>query len=802
VDAIMGDFRFALRSLRQTPAFTLSAVVTLALGIGAATAMFSTLNATLLRPFPYPDWEDIRSVRQIFLDGSVTSGLLAPVELARLNETAGSVRIAAGSRAVDATLLAPDGSPNRVLMQGVTAGFFELFGLPMALGTSFTPEYHVTGGPEGVLMAHRVWREQFGGNPRIVGTTLRFADRDIRVVGVAPPAFDVPRGTEFWVNLKLSPVSTAHNLESFMRVEPGTTAERLDTELTAVFASLARDLPGPETGRAFMVTSLVDAVVGDLGPTLIVVFAATALLLVLACVNVTNLLFVRAVARTREIAIREALGASRARILRQLLVESLTLAAGGALVGLAIAYGGVRLLLTLGASELPRLDTVPFEGSVLAFTAGVLVISSVLVGLAPAARLARLDIVTLINESNRTTTAGKRPYAAMGAMIVAEISLAVTLVAGAGWLIRSFDNLRRTDPGFRSAGRIVFDVNLPTARYRESDQATAWFRELFPRLEGIAGITRVGSSAVFPLRSELEFVSPVAVAGRPPDSERAITARRRIVSPGFFEAMGTPMVSGRAFTEEDGPTAAPVAIVNEAFVRRFAAGMDVSSLRIAFGFPPTPASARPVVGVVRDVKYDSLAAADEPAFYLPQDQLPAWSQSVVVSMSTQDVASVIAGIRAEVAKLDPLLALEFESVPQLLASMLRRQQVGMALMIVFGAIALTLAAIGIYGISAYVSSQRRFDVATRMALGASPSNIFWSSMSHAARIVGTGGAIGLAAAYGTGRLASSWLYEVRATDAAILLIALAVVSAIALAASAISARRASLVKPVSALRLQ
>jgi putative ABC transport system permease protein len=349
---------------------------------------------------------------------------------------------------------------------------------------------------------------------------------------------------------------------------------------------------------------------------------------------------------------------------------------------------------------------------------------------------------------------------------------------------------------------VVLALRAPTMRYRESEQAAAWFRELFPRLEGIPGITRVGSTAVFPLRSGLEFVSPIAVAGRPPDSGGAITARRRIVSPGFFEAMDTPMVSGRAFTEEDGPTTAPVAIVNEAFVRRFAVGMDVASLRIAYGFPPTPASERPIVGVVRDVKYDSLAADDEPAFYLPQDQLPAWSQSVVVSTSTPDVATVIAAIRTEVAKSDPLLALEFESVPQLVASMLRRQQVGMALMIVFGAIALTLAAIGIYGISAYVSSQRRFDVATRMALGASPSNIFWSSMSQAARIAGIGGAIGLAAAYGTGRLASSWLYEVRATDAAILLIALAVVLAIALAASAISARRASLINPVSALRAQ
>ena len=796
----MGDFRFALRSLRQAPAFTLSAVVTLALGIGAATAMFSTLNATLLRPFPYPDWQDIRSVRQTFIDGSVTSGLLAPVELNRVNETAESVRVASGSRAVAATLLGPDGSPDAVRMQGVTAGFFDLFAMPMTLGRSFAPEHHVTGGPDGVVIAHGVWRQQFGSDPRIVGTTLRFAEGERRVIGVAAPGFDVPRGTEFWVNLKLFPLSTAHDFESYLRVEPGATAERLHGDLAAVFAGLARELPGPETGRAFIVTSLVEAVVGDLRPTLIVVFAATGLLLVLACVNVTNLLFVRAVARTREIAIREALGASRARILRQLLVESLTLAAGGALAGLALAYVGVRLLLTLGASELPRLDNVAFDGWGLAVTVGVLVISSVLVGLAPAVRLARLDVVTLVNESSRTATAGRRTYATLGVMIVAEISLAITLVAGAGWLVRSFDNLRRSDPGFVSDGRLLFDVNLPTARYPTGDRAAAWFRELFPRLEGIAGITRVGSTSVFPLRGDLEVVSPVGVAGRPPDPERLITARRRLISPGLFDAMGTRMVSGRAFTAQDGPDAARVAIVNEAFVRRFAAGMDVSTLRISFGFPPTPASERPVIGVARDVKYESVAADAEPAFYLPQDQFPAWAQSVVVSTSTRDAASVISAIRAEVAKSDPRVALEFESVPDVVAATLSRQQLGMTLMMVFGAIALTLAAIGIYGITAYVSSQRRFDVATRMALGATPANIFWSSLRRAARIAAIGAAIGLAAAYGTGRLASSWLYEVRASDAAILLLALGVVSIITMAASAISARRASLVRPASALR--
>jgi putative ABC transport system permease protein len=799
----MGDFRLALRSLRQTPAFTVSAIVTLALGIGAATAMFSTLNATLLRPFPYPGWENIRSVQQEFLDGSVTSGRLAPVELNRVNDNAGSVHMAAGSRALDATLIGPDGAPDRVAMRGVTAGFFELFALPMALGTSFTPEHHVTGGPDGVVMAHRVWRERFGGDPRIVGTTLRFAEGALQVVGVAAPAFDVPRGTEFWVNLKLSPRSTAHDFESFMRLEPGTAPGRLDAELAAVFAGLAKELPGPESGRAFIVTPLVDAVVGDLRPTLIIVFAATALLLALACVNVTNLLFVRAVARTREMAIREALGASRARILRQLLVESFTLATGGALAGLAIAYGGVRVLLALGASELPRLDTVPFDGGVLAFTAAVLVICSLLVGLAPAARLARTDIVALINESSRTATAGQRTYAALGVMIAAEIALAVTLVAGAGWLIRSFDNLRRTDPGFTPAGRIAFDVDLPTSRYRSGEQAAAWFRDLLPRLEGIAGVTRAGSTAVFPLRADLEVVSPIAVAGRPPDPERQKTARQRIVSPGFFEAMATPVTSGRAFSAADGPNSTPVAMVNEAFVRRFAAGMDRSTLAIAFGFTPQMLSRlRPVVGVVGDVKYDSLATDAEPAFYVSQEQLPSWSQTIVVSTSTPDVATVVAAIRAEVAKSDPLLALDFEPVTGLVASMLSRQRVGMVLMIMFGAIALTLAAIGIYGMLAYISSQRRFDVATRMALGASPANIFWSSMNQATRVAAIGAAIGVAAAYGSGRLASSWLYEVRATDATILLIALAVVSVIALGACAIAARRSSLVKPVSALRSQ
>jgi putative ABC transport system permease protein len=800
MNTLLQDVRFAIRMLWHVPAFTLAAVGTLALGIGATTAIFSAANAALLRPLPYPNAHDLRTVRTMFTDGNLTSGLVAPVELRRLNDRALPIERAAVSSKFDVTLLLADNTPRAVIANGVTAGFFELFGLPHTLGIGFTPEHYEPKGARTVVISHRLWREVFNSDPAIVGKTLRLAEGSVGIAAVAPRDLDVPQGTDIWFSMALDPESTAHSFEGYMRVRPGTSPEQLRSALEVVARGLGRDYPGPETNRAFIVTPFVDAMVGDLRPTLVIVLAATGLLLLLACVNVTNLLLARGAARVREMAARAALGASRGRLMRQLLTESAVLAAAGAIVGLLLAYGGVRALLTYGASQLPRLEAVPFDISVFLFVLATLAASALVVGLVPAFQLARSGLETLLNDAGRTMRGSRTTHRTLRTLIVAEIAVAITLVAGAGWVMRSFANLQAIDTGFVDRGRLVFDLTLPFDRYRTPEQRNTFTRTLFENLSRIQGVSSVGSTSVFPTRPDNDATPLVRIEGltTPPP-----VSRRRVVSSGFFEAMGIRIVQGRGFNDGDRATTAPVAIVNESFARRYMNSIDPLSTHISFGFPTiNPQSRRPVVGVVSDVRYASLRNEPEPAFYVVQDQTLTPRISVAVATTLADPSAAIPAIRAEVNKADPLLAVEVEPVEALVASTLSRQRLGMTLMLLFGAMAVTLAAIGIYGVIAYASSQRRGELATRMALGASSSNVFWLLAGQARVLALVGGVIGLGTAYAAGRLAASWLYEVRASDPVILAGALAIVLAVTLCATLIPARRASRTDPVVALRAE
>jgi len=368
------DARYAVRTLSRTPAFTLAAVSTLALGIGATTAIFSVANAALLRPLPYPHADEIRTLRTMFTDGRITSGLVGPLEMTRLKDPSLPITNVAMAGRGDFTLLRADGTPVSIVVSGVDEGFFPLFDLPLAVGGGFTPEYFRQNGPNGAILSYRLWRGAFGGDPHVVGKTLTLTNGGAPILGVAAPEMDVPRGTDAWFNLQLDPQSTNHGFDGYLRLRPSTSDSVLSQRLAAVAAVLGHDFPGPEGNRAFLVERFVDSIVGDLRPMLIIVLSATALILVLACVNVANLLLARASRRSREVAIRAALGASRGRIAAQLLTESAVLASVGMVLGVALAYVAVRLLLRYGASQLPRLETVPFDTPVLLFAIAMLAV--------------------------------------------------------------------------------------------------------------------------------------------------------------------------------------------------------------------------------------------------------------------------------------------------------------------------------------------------------------------------------------------------------------------------------------------
>ena len=795
------DLRFALRNLRRTPAFPLTAIATLALGIGATTALFSTVNAVLLRPLPYPNPQDLYGLRTTLTDGRVTTGLLAGSELYRLNDPNLSIVRAVGMQQLDATLLRDDGTPLRTRVYAVSEGFFELFGLPMTLG-GFTPEQFAANGPPVVVISHGIWKDLFNSDPAIVGKPIRFAEFSTAIAGVAPPAFDTPHGANFWINQRLNPQDVGHGLDGYMRLKPGTTIDQARSEMAAVMAGLARDFPDSARSRVYVVTPLVESIVGDLRPILLVVLSATGLLLILACVNVTNLLLARGAARAREMAVRVALGAGRGRIVRQLLTESVVLATAGATLGLLVAYLGVQLLLRIGASKLPRLESVPFDGYVLLFALVALVVSGLLVGFAPALRLAHTDVKTLMNESGRSAAGGGPGTTRwLNVMTVAQIALAITLVAGAGWLISGFASLRAINPGFVADRRLLFDVSMQGPKYRDNQVAISTMNDLLVRLRSTPGVAAAGGTSSFPLRGTLEASLFVVLRGEAFDPKNPLQSRQRVVTPGFFEAMGSQIVAGRDFNDSDRQGTAVTAIVNRTFARRNLPNRDPIGVQFAAGYPKVdPRNEATIIGVVDDIRQKAVATEAEPAFYTAHAQFPFRRLAVVVASTMPDATSLQSAIREEVRKTDPQMAVEFESVSELVGATLRRQELGMTLMLLFGVVAVVLAAVGIYGVIAYAATQRSGEVATRLALGATPGNVFWLMLKQGRTLALIGGAIGLTLAYMAGRVIANNIYQAKAWDPIILGGATVIVLAIALIATTIPAFRASRLEAARVLR--
>jgi putative ABC transport system permease protein len=565
-------------------------------------------------------------------------------------------------------------------------------------------------------------------------------------------------------------------------------------------AGLAHDFPASDFNRAYVPRPLVDSIVGDLGPILIIVMSATGLLLLLACVNVTNLMLARGAARAREMAVRVALGAGRGRIVRQLLTESVLLAAVGALLGVGAAYLGVRALLAIGAAKLPRLDAVTFDGRVLLFALGALVVSGLVVGFAPAIRLARTDVKSLMNENTRSTTGGRATARWLSVMTVAEIALAIMLVAAAGWLVRGFASLRNTDAGFVPDARVIFDVSFQGQRYRNGDAVRTATTDLTEKLRALHGVTSVGATSAYPMRGTLENSLILAFHGEPVDAANPKGTRQRFVGQGLFAAMGTRVVQGRDFGPEDGPNTMPAAIINRTFARRYLAGKDPIGVQFSAGYPaPNPQNEVTVVGVIDDVRQKSLGEEAEPAFYSPLAQAPLRRLTMVVATSLADPGPLESAIREEVRKSDSQMAVDFELATDVVGSTIRRQQLGMTLMLIFGSVAVVLAAVGIYGVVAYAGAQRRDEMATRLALGASPLNVFWLVMKQGGALALIGTAIGLVIAYLSGRIVSSQIYAIRASDPLMLSAAILLVVVIAVLATTIPAWRASRLSPANVL---
>ncbi len=805
LDGLIQDVRYSVRTFARSPVFTIASVGTLAIGIGATTAIFSTVNATLLRPLPYPFSEQLVDVRTRYVDGRVTTGLVATSEIVTLRTLPGVAGAAGVSYSVvDGTWINDEGTVTAVAIRPVTSGFFEVVGLPMALGRTFTEDEH-SGGPgvrtSAMVVSHRAWVQRFGRDPNIVGKSVRIGEypAPLLVIGVGAPDLDFPSGTDFWVNARYSDIDGSHTFNGIVRLRPGTTMAQLLSSGNLAMAELGKTVP-QAVGREFLFQSLLSSLVGDLRPILLIVLGATALLLLLACVNVTNLSLAKGATQRHEIAMRTALGAGRGRVIRQLVTQSMVLSTAGTVIGLAFGYGAVRLLLMLGASGLPRLDTVPFDWRVLLFSLIVLIVSGIGIGLVPALRLSDTDLKTVLNEHGRRTTSSQATSRAMSGMIVAEVAVAIALVAGAGWLIQSFARLRTIDPGFATNGRLVIDVR-PTRVFSSPVDATVWSAEMLNRVRGVAGDAATGAAATYPMQADRDNTINLDFFTGTADPNRAPSSRFRVVTAGFFEAMGTAVLDGRSFTEDDRTTSQPVVVVNRAFAQKFL--QQAKPVGSAFGVPgPDGVRRVQIVGVVDDIRYKAVSEEAEPTFYLPHTQtiFPLRRQWVVVSSPGRPIETLIPQIRGALNEFDPTLAANFTTSEAIIDNTFKRQELGMTLMLVFGATAMGLAAIGLYGVIAYAATQRRGELATRIALGASGKQMFWMMMSGGQRLTAIGVVLGLVLAYAAGRIVSGSVFGMRAGDPLVLVTAALLVAAVAWVATMIPAIRASRQDPVKALR--
>lgn len=812
MERILQDVRVALRGFFRAPGFPLTAIATLALGIGATTAIFTALSAVLLKPLPYPEPQNLYSIRTALTDGRVTTGMLSGAELARLNDPQLSIERAAGYIPGDLTLLGDDDTPSHVSVYAVSEGFFELFGLPMTLG-GFKHEDHavfqpppnvppqqVQGPLPAVVISNRLWKTLYHGDQNVVGKPIRFAEFASTVSGVAPADFDVPHNADIWLAQRTPVVDGNHSQEGFMRLKPGSSIARANDQMSTVIAGLGKDFPAADRNRIYVTKPLVDQMVGDLGPILIIVMSATGLLLLLACVNVANLMLARGAARAREMAVRAALGAGYGRLVQQLVTESLVLAALGTIVGVGVGAIGLQALLSLGASKLPRLDTVGFDMRVLLFALAMLVVTGLIIGLAPAVRLMRSDMKSLMNDGSRSATAGRGTARWLMTMTVAEVALAIMLVAGAGWLVRGFSNLRNTEAGFATDQRVLFDATFLGQRYPDGNSVRQAHLDLVSALRAVPGVTAAGLSSSFPLRGTLEGSLLAQFHGEAFDATNPPGTRQRFVSPGLFSAMGTKLLQGRDFGPEDQANTTPVAIVNKIFVDRYLKGRNPIGVQFAAGYPqPNTQNELTIVGVVDDVRYKTLADPAEPAYYAPLTQAPLRRVTAVVQTSAKDPAVVESAMRAELKKFNPAMAVDFQSASDLVNGTLRRQELGMTLMLIFGAIAVVLAAVGIYGVVSYAASLRRDEMATRLALGATSQSVFLMVMRRGATLGLIGAAIGISLAYLSGKVVANQVYAIRASDPVTLAVATLLITGITVLASVIPAIRAARMSPASAL---
>jgi len=803
------DVRYALRMLVKNPAFTAVAVIALALGIGANTAIFSVVNAVLLRPLPFKNpgqlvmvWENAAHVGfpkdtpspANFLDwqkqAQSFSGMAATVE-----------------RSFNLTGV---GEPERLEGRRVSANLFDLLGVPALVGRTFVtdddrPGTHV------VLLSYSLWQRRFGSDPGVIGQALTLNGESYTVVGVMPRLVQLPgyssRHDQLWVPIAFSQEEASqrgnHFLEVIARLKPGITLKQAQAEMETIAARLARAYPVYNMRRGAVVVPLHEQVVGDIKPALLVLLGSVGFVLLIACANVANLLLARAAVRQKEIALRLAIGASRARLTRQFLTESVLLAIFGAGFGLLLAFVGIRVLRTFIPSTISQVQTINIDGTVLIFTVLVAVLTGIAFGLAPAIHGSHLNLNDTLKEGSRDSTGGIKGHRARALLVIGEVAISFVLLIAAGLLINSFLHLRKLDPGFRPDHLLTMKVDLSEVKYPDRERRAVFFDEVIRRVRTLPGVQSAAVAGNLPLTYNGDSMN-ISVEGLPdPPPDQRSDVIYRAIGPGYFSTMGIAIVRGRDFTDEDKADSRDVVIISEKTAQHFWPGQDPIGKRLKPGSSTSNGPWREVIGIVKDVRQNDFIAPPKMEMYLSYRQLKNIPANALVVRTSIEPTSIARSVRDTIWSVDKNQSVaDIDTMEHIVAQAVARQRFSMLLLGFFAAIALLLASIGIYGVISYSVAQRTREIGIRMALGARRADVLKMTIKEALKLVGIGMMIGLVVALLLTRVIATLLYGISASDPSTFVAISLVLLIVAIVASYLPALRATKVDPVVALRAQ
>ena len=810
---MINDIRYGLRQLIKNPGFTFVAVVTLALGIGANSAIFSVIDTMLLRPLPFKNPDEIVMIwgRYSNDSGPVRGNVHSYPDYVDLRDQNQSVAsMAAYTRTAGPLSYAEDAK----YLEGIaiTPEVFDVLGVPPLLGRGFTKEDAKNEADRVVVLTYPIWKSAFAGDPKIIGQQVMLSSRPHTVIGVMPSGWKFPvedEHIEYVMPLEYLGAQTldrrgAHFLSVVGRLKPGMQTKRAEAEMGAIASRLSQQYP--DTNLNFTGVAMVPLhsdVVGEVRPALIVLLGAVALVLLIACANVANLLLARAASRSREIAIRTALGASRTIVVRQLLCESLLLAVLGGAAGLLLAWWSIDLFGAAGPQGLPHLGQIKVNATVWTFTFVLTMASTFLFGLIPALQVSRPNVNESLQQGAKGSTAGLHSNRLRAFLVVSQVSLSLLLLAGAGLLIKSFFNLRATNPGFDPARLMTVQISLPKVRYPEIDQQNRAHDAIMEKLAAIPGVEAAGGVNPLPLGGNIRSQSMMVSGAAPLPRGNHPDAGYLMVKPDYFKAMKIPVQQGRAFTKTDTKDSPLVVIINEAFAKKYFPERNPIGQQVMIDRADDKAPPCEVVGVVGNSRHDSLATAPGPEMYVPFSQDPGRSLDVVLRVSSTDLMGLNTNVKSAVHAVDKdLYVPALEPMTTYVSAQLAQPQFYMTLLAVFAGVAMLLAAVGIYGVIAYGVAQRTREIGIRMALGAQRSDMLRMVLRQSLTIVGIGFVVGLAAAFAATRLLASLLYGVGANDLFTYATVVVLLGIAALIASYIPARRATLVNPIEALRAE